>query len=59
MKIIVTVIPATDLPPNTYEAERWEVNQDGYLHIFNKDNAVVGMHAPGMWAHVRGYAEGK
>ena len=59
MKIIVTGNPAADVIPSTYEADRSSVNPEGYLHIFNKDNTVVGMHAPGMWAHVRGYAESK
>ena len=57
MKIIVTGSPTVGAMHAQYEADRWSVNPEGYLHIFNKDNTVVGMHAPGMWAHVRGYAE--
>ena len=57
MKIIVTGSPTVGPMNAQYEAPRWEVNQDGYLEIFNEDNQRIGMHAPGTWAHVRGYAE--
>ena len=57
MKIIVTGNPAIGAMHEQYEARRWEVNQDGQLIIFGKNDKVVGTHAPGTWAHVRGYAE--
>ena len=59
MKIIVTGSPTTGPMNAQYEAPRWEVNQDGELIIFGDNDKVVGTHAPGTWAHVRGYAEEK
>ena len=57
MKIIVTGSPTIGPMNAQYEARRWEVNQDGELIIFGKNDKVVGTHAPGTWAHVRGYAD--
>ena len=57
MKIIVTGSPTIGPMNAQYEARRWEVNQDGELIIFGDNDKVVGTHAPGTWAHVRGYAE--
>ena len=57
MKIIVTGSPTIGPMNAQYEAPRWEVNQDGELIIFGDNDKVVGTHAPGTWAHVRGYAE--
>ena len=57
MKIIVTGSPTVGAMYEQYEAPRWEVNQDGELIIFGDNDKVVGTHAPGTWAHVRGYAE--
>ena len=57
MKIIVTGSPTIGPMHAQYEATRWEVNQDGELIIFGDNDKVVGTHAPGTWAHVRGYAE--
>ena len=57
MKIIVTGSPTIGPTSAQYEAPRWEVNQDGELIIFGDNDKVVGTHAPGTWAHVRGYAE--
>lgn len=57
MKIIVTGSPITGSMYEQYEAPRWEVNQDGELIIFGNSGKVVGTHAHGTWAHVRGYAE--
>ena len=59
MKIIVTGSPTIGAMHAQYEAPRWEVNQDGYLEILDEDNQLIGTHAPGTWAHVRGYAEEK
>ena len=57
MKIIVTGSSSIGPMNAQYEAPRWEVNQDGELIIFGDNDKVVGTHAPGTWAHVRGYAE--
>ena len=57
MNIIVTGSPTVGPMNAQYEAPRWEVNQDGELIIFGDNDKVVGTHAPGTWAHVRGYAE--
>ena len=57
MKIIVTGSSSIGPVHAQYEAPRWEVNQDGELIIFGDNDKVVGTHAPGTWAHVRGYAE--
>ena len=59
MKIIVTGNPTIGAMHEQYEARRWEVNQDGQLIIFGKNDKVFGTHAPGTWEHVRGYAEEK
>ena len=45
------VAPRFDLP------RAW--TPDGELIIFGGNDKVVGTHAPGTWAHVRGYAEEK
>lgn len=57
MKIIVTGNPTIGPLHGQYEAKKWEVDQDGYLEILDENNQIIGTHAPGTWAHVRGYAE--